>query len=85
MFKTLCRKAVRVPFVNGLLRKKGLQSLVHYCYLRHGANMTVTLVDQLKETGFFFATRAGVSIAVEDMVVPPEKKKAVDRMSRTAT
>jgi DNA-directed RNA polymerase subunit beta' len=68
-----------LPYVNGLLKKKGLQSLVHYAYLRHGLHMTVDLVDKLKELGFLFATRAGVSIGVNDMVVPAEKAVVVDR------
>ncbi len=68
-----------IPFINGLLPKKALQSLVHYCYLRHGANKTVEIVDQLKELGFLYATRAGVSIGIDDMVVPPEKATVVDR------
>ena len=59
-----------LPYVNGLLAKKGLQSLVYYVYLRHGIHMTVQLVDKLKELGFLFATRAGVSIGIDDMVVP---------------
>ncbi|ANM28582.1 DNA-directed RNA polymerase subunit beta' [Acidobacteria bacterium Mor1] len=68
-----------LPYFNGLLKKKGLQSLVHYVYLRHGAQQTVTLVDKLKEAGFNYATRAGVSIGVEDMVVPPVKADLVER------
>jgi len=67
-----------LPFFNGALRKKALQSLVHYVYLRHGSNRTVRLVDQLKELGFLFATRAGVSIGVEDMVVPRDKPQMVE-------
>jgi DNA-directed RNA polymerase subunit beta' len=68
-----------LPFINGLLKKRGLQSLVHYCYLRHGANTTVELVDRLKDLGFRSATLAGVSIGVDDMVVPPEKAAMVER------
>jgi DNA-directed RNA polymerase subunit beta' len=68
-----------LPFVNGRLKKKGLQSLVHYCHLRHGAQNTVQLVDKLKEIGFLYATRAGMSIGVDDMVVPPEKTNVVDK------
>jgi DNA-directed RNA polymerase subunit beta' len=68
-----------IPYLNGLLKKKGLQSLVHYCYLRHGNDRTVELVDALKDLGFTYATRAGVSIGVDDMVVPPEKAVVVDK------
>ncbi|MDH3627144.1 MAG: DNA-directed RNA polymerase subunit beta' [Acidobacteriota bacterium] len=68
-----------LPFVNGSLRKKALQSFVHYVYLRHGIHMTVELVDKLKELGFIYATRAGISIGIDDMVVPPTKVDMVDR------
>jgi DNA-directed RNA polymerase subunit beta' len=68
-----------LPFLNGLLKKKGLQSFVHYVYLRHGAQKTVEVVDQLKDIGFLYATKAGISIGVEDMVVPPEKSSLVER------
>ncbi|HXV76159.1 MAG TPA: DNA-directed RNA polymerase subunit beta', partial [Candidatus Polarisedimenticolaceae bacterium] len=68
-----------LPFINGLMKKKTLQSLVHYVYLRHGAHLTVALVDQLKDVGFLFATRAGVSIGIDDMVVPGEKARVVDK------
>ena len=68
-----------LPFVNGLLKKKGLQSFVHYVYLEHGSHMTVDLVDKLKDVGFLYATRAGVSIGIDDMVVPPEKAEMVSK------
>jgi len=71
-----------LPYFNGLMKKKTLQSLVHYVYLRHGIHRTVELVDQLKELGFFYATRAGVSIGVDDMVVPPEKAALVEKARR---
>ncbi len=68
----------QIPFLNGSLNKKALQSFVHYVHLRHGVHATVEVVDQLKELGFKHATMAGVSVGVEDMVVPPEKAKVVD-------
>src|SRR5437879_5065985 len=48
-----------MPFINGLLKKKGVQQLVHYCYLRFGQERTVPLLDGLKVLGFTYATRAG--------------------------
>jgi DNA-directed RNA polymerase subunit beta' len=68
-----------LPFINGLFKKKGMQSLVHYSYLRHGIATTVKLVDQLKDLGFKYATRAGVSIGIDDMVVPANKPEMVER------
>ena len=62
-----------MPFINGLLKKKGLSQLVQYCYLKHGLSITVTMLDQVKSLGFLYATRAGISIGIDDMIVPGEK------------
>jgi DNA-directed RNA polymerase subunit beta' len=67
-----------VPYVNGLLKKKGLQELVNFCSLQLGHDLTIQLADRLKDVGFRYATRAGVSIGVNDMVIPDEKDKLVD-------
>ncbi|MDX2031869.1 MAG: DNA-directed RNA polymerase subunit beta' [Blastocatellia bacterium] len=66
-----------MPYINGMLKKKGLTSLVNYCFLRLGHAATVTMLDRLKETGFLYATKAGLSIGVDDMVTPPMKPKLV--------
>src|SRR5690606_39070947 len=67
-----------LPFVNGTLKKKGLQSLVSYCHLRLGHEPTVALLDDLKAMGFLYATRSGMSIGVDDMVTPPSKQAIID-------
>jgi len=67
-----------MPFVNGLLKKKGIQALVQYGYLRFGLEKTVQMLDRLKELGFLYATKAGVSIGISDMVIPSVKFKLVD-------
>jgi DNA-directed RNA polymerase subunit beta' len=66
-----------MPFINGLLKKKGLTQLVHYCYLKFGLQVTVQMLDRIKELGFLYATRAGISIGIDDMVVPAEKYELV--------
>ncbi len=66
-----------MPFINGLLKKKGLTQLVQYCYLRFGLPTTVQMLDRVKDLGFLYATRAGISIGIDDMVVPGEKAKLV--------
>ncbi|MBS1834647.1 MAG: DNA-directed RNA polymerase subunit beta' [Acidobacteria bacterium] len=66
-----------MPYINGLLKKKGLTQLVHYCYLRHGLHTTVGMLDEIKKLGFNYATRAGISIGIDDMVVPEEKHTMV--------
>ena len=67
-----------IPFVNGLLKKKGLQQLVEYSYLRRGRELTVRMLDRLKELGFLYATRSGMSIGIDDLVIPGEKARMVD-------
>ncbi len=62
-----------MPFVNGLLRKKGLGALCNYCYLRFGLESTVKLLDEIKSLGFLYATKAGISIGIDDLVVPKSK------------
>jgi DNA-directed RNA polymerase subunit beta' len=62
-----------VPFINGQLKKTGLQSLVSYAYLRFGHELAVRLLDALKNIGFTWATHAGISIGAGDMIVPGAK------------
>jgi DNA-directed RNA polymerase subunit beta' len=66
-----------MPFINGLLKKKGIGQLVNYTYLRFGLETTVKMLDEVKDTGFRFATRAGLSIGIDDMVIPEHKKGLV--------
>src|ERR1039458_233363 len=66
-----------MPFINGLLKKKGLAQLVQYCYLKFGLHVTVHMLDEIKALGFLYATRAGISIGIDDMVVPSEKAALV--------
>ena len=60
--------------VNRVMNKKAISSLINACYRRVGLKETVVFADQLMYTGFSYATRSGVSIGVEDMAVPSEKK-----------
>ncbi len=68
---------VEMPFINGLLKKKGMSQLVQYCYLRFGLQITVQMLDEIKKLGFLYATRAGISIGIDDMVVPEDKGNLV--------
>src|ERR1700730_12198543 len=68
-----------MPYVNGLLKKKGLQQLVQSCYLRYGLEKTVELLDGLKQLGFTYATRSGLSIGIDDLIIPAEKPVLVGR------
>ncbi len=67
-----------MPFVNGLLKRKGLGQLVNYCYLRCGLEPTVTMLDRLKDVGFQFATKAGFTVGIDDLVIPENKAGLVE-------
>jgi DNA-directed RNA polymerase subunit beta' len=68
-----------MPFINGTLKKKGLQTLVSYCHLRLGHQETIRMLDELKDLGFYYATKAGVSIGIDDLVTPPNKAELVQK------
>ncbi len=71
-----------MPFINGLLKKKGLSQMVQYTYLRFGLQTTVAMLDRVKDLGFNYATRAGISIGIDDMVVPQSKPALVKEAER---
>jgi DNA-directed RNA polymerase subunit beta' len=62
-----------MPYVNGLLKKKGIGQLINYLYLNLGLEVTVHALDRIKELGFQYATRSGLSVGLDDMVIPDSK------------
>jgi DNA-directed RNA polymerase subunit beta' len=66
-----------MPYVNGLLKKKGMGQLINYCYLNLGLEVTVKTLDKIKELGFRYATRSGLSVGLDDMVIPESKYTVV--------
>jgi len=71
-----------MPFINGLIKKKGVQQLCYYCYLRFGLKRTVQMLDELKELGFQYATKSGISIGIDDMVIPGDKFSLVENTEK---
>jgi len=67
-----------LPFINGQLKKKGLQSLVAYAIMNKGNDWAVELLDRLKEIGFTYATKSGLSFASNDMIIPEKKQELLD-------
>jgi DNA-directed RNA polymerase subunit beta' len=72
-------------FVNHVLDKGGVQELVGHCYRQLGPEATTLLVDRVKDIGFQYATRSGVTIAIADLTIPDEKQRiltsATERVS----
>ena len=73
-----------MPFsaVNQTLTKKAVSGLINGCYRRLGLKDTVIFADQLMYTGFQYATRAGVSIGIDDLKIPGEKDEILERAER---
>src|SRR5687767_13647684 len=63
--------------LNKALKKKEISRLINAGFRLCGLRETVIFADRLMYTGFTLATRAGVSIAVDDMQVPPEKRDII--------
>ncbi|MDD5712034.1 MAG: DNA-directed RNA polymerase subunit beta', partial [Smithellaceae bacterium] len=73
-----------MPFdlLNKVMNKKELAALIDYCYRTNGDKATVILADRLKDLGFRYATVSGASFAVQNMVVPDNKKDIVSRADK---
>ncbi|MFQ5894422.1 MAG: DNA-directed RNA polymerase subunit beta' [Nitrospinota bacterium] len=73
-----------LPFssVNEVMDKKALIALVAESYQRAGRARTVTFLDDLKDLGFYQATRAGISISIGHMVIPGSKGEMVESARR---
>jgi DNA-directed RNA polymerase subunit beta' len=65
-------------FINKVADKKSLGDLIWKCYKICGHEKTVIMLDKLKELGFREATKAGVSIGIDDMVIPKEKEQEIE-------
>jgi len=71
-----------LQFVNKTMDKGALNDLVAECYQRLGPERTAELVDEIKEIGFHYATRSGMTIAVSDIHVPEAKSAILEETSK---
>ena len=68
-----------VPFVNEIMDKPKVSKLITDCYNIKGHGATVDLLDKLKKVGFEEATLAGLSISIDDLNIPKEKGKFIEK------
>ena len=69
-------------FYNKVCGKKQLSDVIWRCYKIAGQQKTVETLDLLKELGFREATKAGISIGITDMIIPPEKVQLLEKAYR---
>jgi DNA-directed RNA polymerase subunit beta' len=67
-----------IVFRNRVVDKGQLKKLISWSFTHHGTARTAQMADKLKDLGFRFATKAGVSISVDDLQVPPSKRSLLD-------
>jgi DNA-directed RNA polymerase subunit beta' len=67
-----------IIFRNQVINKKQLRNLIAWSFTNYGTARTAQVADELKELGFRFATKAGVSISVDDLQVPPSKRQLLE-------
>jgi DNA-directed RNA polymerase subunit beta' len=72
-------KGMSFDLVNRVMNKKAISNIINTCYREIGLKATVIFADQLMYTGFHYATRSGVSIGVNDLVIPKEKAGIIDQ------
>ncbi|MGB3492232.1 MAG: DNA-directed RNA polymerase subunit beta' [Elainellaceae cyanobacterium] len=80
MSDQLANQKTEQPFIfrNRVTDKKQLRKLVAWAFIHYGTARTAQMADMLKDMGFRYATRAGVSISVDDLEVPPSKRQLLD-------
>ena len=67
-----------VPFINKVLTKKALRSIIGQVYEVAGTEETTRFLDEIKHLGFYYAFKGGLSFGIDDIPVPPEKQKLID-------
>jgi DNA-directed RNA polymerase subunit beta' len=72
----------QLRFVNQEMNKRELTRLASQCYYLMGNTETVKLLDALKELGFRYATLAGISIGVDDLLIPANKGEIIEEANR---
>jgi DNA-directed RNA polymerase subunit beta' len=65
-------------FINQLLTKKSLRNIISDVFKKTGNAETVAFLDAIKDLGYYWAYRGGLSFNIDDVIIPPDKKEIVD-------
>jgi len=71
----------QLRFINETLDRGGLKALVGRAYVELGPSETAELVDRIKEIGFHYATRSGITVAIDDLTVPASKPAILEEIT----
>ena len=67
----------KIIFKNKIFNKKKLKEIIYDAFQNYGITRSCSLADEIKTLGFNYATKAGISISIEDLKVPPKKKDLI--------
>ncbi len=67
------KKRLEVPYFNKIIDKSELKKLITWAFRNYGIARASHMVDKLKDLGFYYATKAGISLSLEDLRIPPSK------------
>ncbi|MBM4287569.1 MAG: hypothetical protein FJ135_05390 [Deltaproteobacteria bacterium] len=73
LLREIMPEGISFDSINRTMTKKEIRRLIGEAYRKCGIKNTVVLADRLKDLGYKFATQAGISIAIDDMVIPHRK------------
>ena len=85
MIETTCGRMIfndfvpeELGFINELLTKNRLRQIIATCFRNAGLAKTVEFLDKMKKLGFEYATAAGLSVSLEDIIIPEDKVKIIN-------
>lgn len=69
----------RFKFKNKIFKKNTIKELIYESFINYGKTRTSYLIDELKDLGYYYATKSGLSISVEDLNIPKKKNEFIDK------
>nr|QCI04347.1 RNA polymerase b'-subunit [Antithamnion hubbsii] len=68
------KKYIEPHFFNKVIDKSQLKQLITWAFRNYGIARAANMADKLKDLGFYYATKAGISLSLEDLRIPPSKQ-----------
>ena len=78
LLREIIPSEIPFEFCNKVMGKKEVAELIDTCVRICGNKQTVVLADRLKNMGFYYATKAGISICIDDMLIPKRKEELLE-------
>jgi DNA-directed RNA polymerase subunit beta' len=82
IFSEIIPSEMTFDLVNAVMTKKAVANLIDQAFRLVGAKKTVILADQLKNMGFKYAMMSGISISIDDMVIPKNREKFIEKAQK---